>query len=164
MDGTAIGDGIANAVTRLKDSKAKSKVIILLTDGSNNRGEISPLTAAEIAKTFGIRVYTIGVGTNGTAPYPITYGGTTMYQNIPVEIDENTLQQIAQTADGQYYRATSNSKLKEVYEEIDKLEKTKLNVKDFSRKNEEFMPFALAAVLCILLELLLRLTILRRIP
>lgn len=164
MDGTAIGDGIANAITRLKDSKAKSKVIILLTDGSNNRGEISPLTAAEIAKTFGIRVYTIGVGTNGTAPYPITYGGTTMYQNIPVEIDENTLQQIAQTADGQYYRATSNSKLKEVYEEIDKMEKTKLNVKDFSRKNEEFMPFALAAALCILLEMLLRLTLLRRIP
>jgi len=165
MDGTAIGDGIANAVTRLKDSKAKSKVIILLTDGSNNRGTISPLTAAEIAKTFGIRVYTIGVGTNGTAPYPFqTYAGTVIYQNVPVEIDENTLQQIAQTADGQYYRATSNSKLKEVYEEIDKLEKTKLNVKDFSRKNEEFMPFALAAVLCILLELLLRLTILRRIP
>jgi Ca-activated chloride channel family protein len=164
MDGTAIGDGIANAVTRLKDSQAKSKVIILLTDGSNNRGEISPLTAAEIAKTFGIRVYTIGVGTNGTAPYPIQAYGRTIYQNIPVEIDENTLQQIAQTADGQYYRATSNSKLKEVYEEIDKLEKTKLNVKDFSRKNEEFMPFALAAMLCILLELLLRLTLLRRIP
>lgn len=164
MDGTAIGDGVANAVTRLKDSQAKSKVIILLTDGSNNRGEISPLTAAEIAKTFGIRVYTIGVGTNGTAPYPIQAYGRTIYQNIPVEIDENTLQQIAQTADGQYYRATSNSKLKEVYEEIDKLEKTKLNVKDFSRKNEEFMPFALAAMLCILLELLLRLTLLRRIP
>ena len=164
MDGTAIGDGIANAVTRLKDSQAKSKVIILLTDGSNNRGEISPLTAAEIAKTFGIRVYTIGVGTNGTAPYPIQAYGRTIYQNIPVEIDENTLQQIAQTADGQYYRATSNSKLKEVYEEIDKLEKTKLNVKDFSRKNEEFMPFALAAMLCILLELLFRLTLLRRIP
>ena len=164
MDGTAIGDGVANAVTRLKDSQAKSKVIILLTDGSNNRGEISPLTAAEIAKTFGIRVYTIGVGTNGTAPYPIQAYGRTIYQNIPVEIDENTLQQIAQTADGQYYRATSNSKLKEVYEEIDKLEKTKLNVKDFSRKDEEFMPFALAAMLCILLELLLRLTLLRRIP
>ena len=164
MDGTAIGDGVANAVTRLKDSQAKSKVIILLTDGSNNRGEISPLTAAEIAKTFGIRVYTIGVGTNGTAPYPIQAYGRTIYQNIPVEIDENTLQQIAQTADGQYYRATSNSKLKEVYEEIDKLEKTKLNVKDFSRKNEEFIPFALAAMLCILLELLLRLTLLRRIP
>lgn len=163
-DGTAIGDGIANAVSRLKESKAKSKVIILLTDGSNNRGEISPLTAAEIAKTFGIRVYTIGVGTNGQAPYPVhTFAGT-QYVSVDVEIDENTLQQIAATANGQYYRATSNTKLKEVYEQIDKLENTKLNVKDFSRKNEEFQPFALAAVLCILLELLLRLTILRRIP
>lgn len=163
-DGTAIGDGIANAVTRLKDSKAKSKAIILLTDGSNNRGEISPLTAAEIAKTFGIRVYTIGVGTNGTAPYPVTAYGVKQYVQVEVEIDENTLQQIAQTADGQYYRATSNSKLKEVYEEIDKLEKTKLNVKDYSRKVEEFQPFAIAAILCLLLELLLRLTVLRRIP
>lgn len=163
-DGTAIGDGIANAVSRLKESKAKSKVIILLTDGSNNRGEISPLTAAEIAKTFGIRVYTVGVGTNGQAPYPVQTFAGTQYVSVDVEIDENTLQQIAATADGQYYRATSNTKLKEVYEQIDKLEKTKLNVKDFSRKNEEFQPFALAAVLCILLELLLRLTILRRIP
>lgn len=163
-DGTAIGDGIANAVTRLKDSKAKSKVIILLTDGSNNRGTISPLTAAEIAKTYGIRVYTIGVGTNGTAPYPYQAYGVKQYVQVEVEIDENTLQQIAQTADGQYYRATSNSKLKEVYEEIDKLEKTKLNVKDYSRKVEEFQPFAIAAILCLLLELLLRLTILRRIP
>lgn len=163
-DGTAIGDGIANAVSRLKDSKAKSKVIILLTDGSNNRGEISPLTAAEIAKTYGIRVYTIGVGTNGTAPYPVQSYGVTQYVNVPVEIDENMLQQIAKTSDGEYYRATSNSKLKEVYEQIDKLEKTKLNVKDFSRKNEEFQPFAIAALLCVLLELLLRLTILRRIP
>ena len=163
-DGTAIGDGIANAVTRLKDSKAKSKVIILLTDGSNNRGEISPLTAAEIAKTYGIRVYTIGVGTNGTAPYPVQAYGVKQYVQVEVEIDENTLQQIAQTADGQYYRATSNSKLKEVYEEIDKLEKTKLNVRDYSRKVEEFQPFAIAAILCLLFELLLRLTILRSIP
>lgn len=163
-DGTAIGDGIANAVTRLRESKAKSKVIILLTDGSNNKGEISPLTAAEIAKTFGIRVYTIGVGSNGTAPYPVkTYAGT-QYVNVPVEIDENTLQQIASTSNGQYYRATSNSKLKEVYEEIDKLERTKLNVKKFSRRNEEFQPFALAAILCLLLEILLRLTVLRKVP
>lgn len=163
-DGTAIGLGIANAVCRLKDSKAKSKVIILLTDGSNNRGDISPLTAAEIAKTYGIRVYTIGVGSNGTAPYPYPTMGGVQYINMPVEIDENTLQQIAKTADGQYYRATSNSKLKEVYEEIDKLEKTKLNVKDFSRKTEEYMPFALWAMICVVLEVLLRLTILRRIP
>lgn len=163
-DGTAIGDGIANAVTRLKDSKAKSKVIILLTDGSNNCGEISPLTAAEIANTFGIRVYTIGVGSNGTAPYPVQAYGTTQYVQVEVEIDETTLRQIASTANGRYYRADSNSKLREVYEEIDKLEKTKLNVQEFSRKNEEYQPFALAAALCIILELLLRLTILRRIP
>lgn len=163
-DGTAIGMGIANAVTRLKDSKAKSKVIILLTDGSNNRGDISPLTAAEIAKTYGIRVYTIGVGTNGTAPYPYQGFGGTQYVQVPVEIDENTLMQIAETADGQYYRATSNSKLKEVYAEIDKLERTKLNVKDFSRKTEEYMPFALWVMVCLILEVLLRLTLLRRIP
>ena len=147
-DGTAVGMGIANAVTRLKDSKAKSKVIILLTDGTNNRGDISPLTAAEIAKSFGIRVYTIGVGTNGMAP----------------EIDEKTLTQIAGTTDGNYFRATSNSKLKEVYEEIDKLEKTKLSVKEFSKRQEEYRWFALGAFLCVLLEVLLRNTILKKIP
>lgn len=163
-DGTAIGLGIANAVSRLKDSKAKSKVIILLTDGSNNRGDISPLTAAEIAKTYGIRVYTIGVGTNGTAPYPYQGFGGTRYVQVPVEIDESTLIQIAETADGQYYRATSNSKLKEVYDEIDKLERTKMNVKNLSRKSEEYWPFALWAMVCLLLEVLLRLTVLRRIP
>ena len=163
-DGTAIGLGIANAVSRLKESKAKSKVVILLTDGSNNRGDISPLTAAEIAKTYGIRVYTIGVGSNGTAPYPYQTLAGVQYVQMPVEIDENTLQQIAQTADGQYYRATSNSKLKEVYEEIDKLERTKLNVKDFSRKSEEYMIFAIWALVCVVLEVLLRLTVLRRIP
>ena len=141
-DGTAIGMGIANAVTRLKDSKAKSKVIILLTDGSNNRGDISPMTAAEIAKKFGIRVYTIGVGTNGTAPYPVqTYAGT-QYINTPVEIDEKTLTEIAGATNGNYFRATSNSKLKEVYQEIDKLEKTKLNVKEFSKREEEYQIFA----------------------
>ena len=113
-DGTAIGMGIANAVTRLKDSKAKSKVIILLTDGSNNKGDISPLTAAEIAKSFGIRVYTIGVGTNGMAPYPYPVGNTIQYINVPVETDEKTLTQIAGTTDGNYLRATSNSKRKEV--------------------------------------------------
>jgi Ca-activated chloride channel family protein len=163
-DGTAIGMGIANAVTRLKDSKAKSKVIILLTDGSNNRGDISPLTAAEIAKSFGVRVYTIGVGTNGTAPYPMSAYGRVQYVNIPVEVDEATLTQIAQTADGQYYRATSNSKLKEVYQEIDKLERTKLHVKEFSKREEAYLPFALVAFLCVLLEFLLRNSILKRIP
>ena len=163
-DGTAIGLGIANAVSRLKDSKAKSKVIILLTDGSNNSGDISPLMAAEIAKTYGIRVYTIGVGTNGTAPYPYQGFGGIRYMQVPVEIDENTLTQIAETADGHYYRATSNSKLKEVYEEIDKLERTRMNVKSLSRKTEEYWIFALWAMVCLLLEVLLRLTVLRRIP
>ncbi len=163
-DGTAIGMGLANSISRLKDSKAKSKVIILLTDGSNNRGDISPLTAVEIAKQFGIRVYTIGVGTNGTAPYPMpTYAGI-QYVNVPVEIDEQTLIQIAGTTNGNYFRATSNSKLEEVYREIDKLEKTKLNVKEFSKREEAYLPFALVAFLCILLELVLRNTVLKKIP
>ena len=159
-DGTAIGMGIANAVSRLKESRAKSKVIILLTDGSNNRGEISPEAAAEIAKQFGIRVYTIGVGTNGEAPYP--YNGHVV--NVPVEIDETTLNKIATITDGSYYRATSNSKLKEVYEKIDKLERTKLNVKEFSKREEEYAIFAIIAMAALLMELLLRYTVLKRIP
>ncbi|MEG1545629.1 MAG: VWA domain-containing protein [Bacteroidaceae bacterium] len=163
-DGTAIGMGIANAVTRLKDSKAKSKVIILLTDGTNNRGDISPLTAAEIAKSFGIRVYTIGVGTNGTAPYPYPTAAGIQYVNMPVEIDEPTLTKIAGTSDGNYFRATNNSKLKEVYKEIDKLERTKLNVKEYSKRQEEYQWFALIAFLCILGEVLLRNSILKKIP
>ena len=163
-DGTAIGMGLANAISRLKDSQAKSKVIILLTDGSNNRGEISPMTAADMAKSFGIRVYTIGVGTNGTAPYPIQGAFGKQYVNMAVEIDENVLRQIAQTANGQYYRATSNSKLKEVYEEIDKLERTKLQVKEFSKNQEEYQPLALALILCLLLSILLKQTVLRTIP
>ena len=159
-DGTAIGMGIANAVSRLKESKAKSKVIILLTDGSNNRGEISPEAAAEIAKQFGIRVYTIGVGTNGEAPYP--YNGHVV--NVPVEIDETTLNKIATITDGNFYRATSNTKLKEVYEKIDKLERTKLNVKEFSTREEEYELFAFIALMLLLFELILRFTVLRRIP
>ena len=163
-DGTALGMGLANAVSRLKDSKAKSKVIILLTDGVNNRGDISPLTAAEIAQKFGIRIYTIGLGTNGTAPYPMPTQFGTQYVQVPVEIDEKTLTQIAGTTDGNYFRATSNTKLKEVYKEIDKLEKTKLNVKEFSKREEEYEIFALLAFLCILLEIALRYTILKKIP
>ena len=163
-DGTAVGMGIANAATRLKDSKAKSKVIILLTDGSNNKGDISPLTAAEIAKSFGIRVYTIGVGTNGLAPYPYPTAAGVQYINMPVEIDETTLTQIAETTDGNYFRATSTSKLKEVYQEIDKLEKTKLNVKAYSKRQENYQPFALILFLCILGEVLLRNSILKKIP
>ena len=163
-DGTAIGMGLANAISRLKDSQAKSKVIILLTDGSNNRGEVSPMTGAEMAKSFGIRVYTIGVGTNGTAPYPVQGAFGKQYINMAVEIDENVLRQIAQTANGQYYRATSNSKLREVYEEIDKLERTKLQVKEFSKNQEEFQPFALLLLLCVLLSIVLKQTVLRTIP
>lgn len=163
-DGTAVGMGIANAVSRLKDSKSKSKVVILLTDGTNNKGDISPLTAADIAKSYGIRVYAIGVGTNGTAPYPYPTAAGVRYIQVPVEIDEATLTQIAKTTDGSYFRATSNSKLKEVYNEIDKLERTKLNVKAYSKRQESYQPFALILLLCILSEVLLRNSILKKIP
>ena len=163
-DGTAIGMGLASAVARLKDSKAKSKVVILLTDGSNNRGDISPLTAAEIAKSFGIRVYTIGVGTNGLARYPMPVAGGVQYIQVPVEIDTKTLQSIAQKTDGEFYRAKDTKSLHQVYQEIDKLEKTKLNVKKFSKRYEAFLPFALGAILALLLEILLRVTLLKRIP
>lgn len=163
-DGTAIGMGIANAVSRLKDSKAKSKVVILLTDGSNNRGDISPLTAAEIAKSFGVRVYTVGVGTNGTAPYPVQTPMGTQYLNQPVEIDETTLTQIASTSGGSYFRAKDEDELRQIYAEIDKLEKTKLNVKEFSKREEEYQLFAWIALACILLEVLLRNSVLKRIP
>lgn len=163
-DGTAIGMGLANAVSHLKSSKAKSKVIILLTDGSNNMGDISPLTAAEIARTYGIRIYTIGVGSNGMAAYPVPVGGTIQYISLPVEIDEKTLTQIAGITDGIYYRATTRSKLERIYKEIDKLEKTKLNVKSFNKRTEEYQPFALLALLCVLLEILLRQTVLKRLP
>ena len=163
-DGTAIGMGLANAVSRLKDSKAKSKVVILLTDGSNNRGDISPMTAAEIAKSFGIRVYTIGVGTNKVAPYPMPVAGGVQYVNIPVEIDTQTLKEIAQTTDGNFYRATSTAELKKIYRDIDKLEKTKMSVKHYAKLYEAYQPFALAALLVLLLEVLLRITWFRRIP
>ncbi len=163
-DGTAIGMGLANAVSRLKASKAKSKVVILLTDGSNNRGDISPMTAAEIAKSLGIRVYTIGVGTNKVAPYPMPVAGGVQYVNIPVEIDNQTLSEIAAATDGDFYRATNTKELRKIYQKIDQLEKSKLNVKQFSKKYEAFQPFAIIAVLALLLEILLRITIFRRIP
>ena len=163
-DGTAVGMGLANAVTRLKDSKAKSKVVILLTDGSNNAGEISPLTAAEIAKSLGIRVYTIGVGTNKVAPYPMPVAGGVQYVNIPVEIDTKTVAGIASKTDGQFYRATNNKELSRIYSDIDKLERSKLNVKKFSKRYEAFMPFAMAALITLLMEIVLRLTWFRRIP
>lgn len=164
QDGTAIGLGLANAVSRIKDSQAKSKVIILLTDGVNNTGEIAPVTAAEIAKTFGIRVYTIGVGTQGEALYPIPTAFGVQYQNVPVEIDEQVLKQIASTTGGQYFRATDNSSLKEIYSEIDQLEKTKISVQEFSKKQEEYKNWALLVFALLLIEVLLRNTVLRNIP
>lgn len=163
-DGTAIGMGLANAVSRLKESKAKSKVVILLTDGSNNRGDLSPMTAAEIAKSFGIRVYTIGVGTNKVAPYPMQVAGGVQYINIPVEIDTKMLNDIAAATDGDFYRATNNKELKQIYKEIDKLEKSKLNVKKYSKRYEAYQPYAIAAVILLLLEILLRITVFRRLP
>jgi Ca-activated chloride channel family protein len=163
-DGTAIGMGLANAVSRLKDSKAKSKVVILLTDGSNNRGDISPMTAAEIARSLGIRVYTIGVGTNKVAPYPMPVAGGVQYVNIPVEIDSKMLSEIAVATEGDFYSATNTKELRKIYQEIDQLEKSKLNVKKFSKKYEAYQPFAIIAVLALLLEILLRITIFRRIP
>jgi Ca-activated chloride channel family protein len=164
-DGTAIGVGLTNAITRLKDSDAISKVIILLTDGVNNQGSIDPLTAAELAKSFGIRAYTIGVGSMGTAPYPVQdVFGRTFLRDIPVEIDEATLQQIADMTNGKYFRATNNQKLREIYAEIDKLERSKIDVKEFSKKQEEYLWFAVSAAVLILIELLLRYTVLRKIP
>ena len=164
QDGTAIGLGLANAVSRIKDSQAKSKVIILLTDGVNNAGEIAPVTAAEIAKTFGIRVYAIGVGTKGMAPYPFQTAFGIQYQDVPVEIDEPTLKQIAATTGGQYFRATDNTSLKEIYSEIDKMEKTKISVQQYSKKQEEYKNWDLLLFALLLVEILLRNTLLRNIP
>lgn len=163
-DGTAIGSGLATAVARLTDSDALSRVVILLTDGVNNRGEIAPLTAAEIAKTYGIRVYAVGVGSHGTAPYPVQTPFGTRYQDMKVEIDEEVLKEIARITGGKYFRATDNDALKKVYEEIDQLEKTKIEVTEFSKKQEQFRRFAMIALVLIGLEVLLRTTFLRSIP
>jgi len=163
-DGTAIGNGLATAVARLKGSTAKSKVIILLTDGQNNRGEIAPVTASELAKTFGIRVYTIGVGTIGTAPYPVPTPFGTRIQNVPVKIDEETLQKIADTTDGKYFRATNNDKLIQIYKEIDKMEKSKIDVKKYSKKKEEYENFLLGGTLCLILGLFFKTTVFRNLP
>lgn len=163
-DGTAIGNGLATAVSRLKESNAISRVIILLTDGDNNRGEIAPVTAAELAKTYGIRVYTVGVGTMGTAPYPVQTPFGVQVRDMEVKIDEPTLQKIAETTDGKYFRATSNNKLAEIYKEIDKLEKTKMEVHEFSKKEEEYLKYAISGALLLILGLLLKITIFRNIP
>jgi Ca-activated chloride channel family protein len=164
-DGTAIGNGLATSVARLKDSEAISRVVILLTDGENNQGEVAPVTAAEIAKTFGIRVYTVGVGSIGTAPYPVQdQFGRTILRDMPVKIDEETLQEISSLTDGKYFRATSNTKLEEIYKEIDALEKSKIEIREFSRKSEEFMPFALLGALFLIASLFFRVTLFRSIP
>ena len=163
-DGTAIGMGLANAVSRLKDSKAKSRVVILLTDGSNNRGDLSPMTSAEIAQSLGVRVYTIGVGTNGTARYPLSVGGCVQYIQVPVEIDTKTLTDIANTTNGKFYRARNAEELREIYHEIDKLEKSKIEVLRYSRRYEDYQKYGLIALGALLLEILLRITIFRRIP
>lgn len=163
-DGTAIGLGLANAVNRMKDSPTKSKVVILLTDGSNNRGDIDPQTAAEIAKTFGIRVYAIGVGSYSDevrvpiyTPYGVQYG------TMRSEFDENTLRSIAHKTGGEYFRATDNKSLRSIYQQIDQLEKTKIRVREYSKRTEYFMPFLTAALLCLLLEVLIRFFVLRTI-
>lgn len=161
-DGTAIGLGLATAISRIKDSDAVSRVIILLTDGVNNMGEIAPVTAAEIARTFGIRVYTIGVGTRGTAPYPVQTPGGTIYQNMPVEIDEDVLNEISSMTGGRYFRATDNKSLVSIYEEIDKMERSKTDIQEYSMKREEFLPFGIAAALLLFLEILVRKLFLRK--
>jgi Ca-activated chloride channel family protein len=163
-DGTAIGDGLATSINRLKESDAISKVIILITDGVNNSGSIDPLSAAEIAKIYGLRIYTIGVGTMGMAPYPVQTPFGIQLQNMEVKIDEEILKQVAEATGGKYFRATSNRKLKEIYEEIDKLEKSKIDVTEFSRRHEEFLPLALLALLFVGLEILLRNTVFRTTP
>jgi Ca-activated chloride channel family protein len=163
-DGTAIGDGLGLAVYHLKKSKALSKVIILLTDGINNTGSLDPMTAAEIAKKFGIRVYTIGVGTKGMAPYPFMTPYGIQYQNAEVQIDEDLLKKIAEFTGGNYFRATNKEKLRDVYQQIDKMEKSKIDVTRFSKGKPEFLIFAIGAALCIFLELMIQYLFLKRIP
>jgi len=163
-DGTAIGDGLATAVNRLKESKAKSKVIILLTDGINNMGSIDPQSAAEIAELYGIRIYTIGVGTMGTALFPIRTQLGTQYQRMEVQIDEALLQKISALTNGKYFRATNKQKLQDVYKEIDRLEKSKIDVTEFSRKKEEFLPFVIFALLFLTLEFVIRFVVLKLVP
>ena len=165
QDGTAIGDGLATSINRIKEGKAKSKSIILLTDGSNNTGNVAPITAAEIAKQLGIKVYTIGIGTNGTAPYPQeNMFGRIEYVNLPVVIDEVTLRTIAETTGGKYFRATGNNVLKEIFAEIDRLEKTKMDLRNFRSTEDDYLPWAIAALSLFGLIVLLRYTVLRTIP
>ena len=163
-DGTAIGNGLATAVARLKDSDARSRVIILLTDGDNNSGEIAPETAAQIAKTYGMRVYTIGVGANGMAPYPVMTPWGVELQNVPVVINEQLLTDIATSTGGRYFRATDNTKLAEIYSEIGKMEKARTTIDSFPVYKELFLGYAVAALVLLILELLLRIFVLKRLP
>ena len=163
-DGTAIGNGLATAVARMKDSDAKSRVVILLTDGVNNRGEVSPYMAAEIAKTYGVRVYTIGVGKEGMAPYPVMTPWGVEVQNVRVEIDEDLLADIAESTGGRYFRATDNTKLSEIYSEINRMEKARTTVDSFPIYKELFGKYALAALLALMLELLFNWFVIRRLP
>ena len=163
-DGTAIGNAIANGVNRLKDSNAKSRVIILLTDGVNNAGEVDPISAAEIAETFGIRIYTIGVGTRGEAPYPVQTPFGTRYQMVPVEIDETILKKIADISGGEYFRATDNRTLENIYNKIDKMEKTKIEITSYRNAKELFAGWISVGFLLLLLELIVSKTILRKLP
>lgn len=164
-DGTAIGDGIATALNRLKEGKAKSKSIILLTDGSNNTGVIAPVTASEVAKELGVKIYTIGIGTNGNAPYPVqTLTGRIEFQPQPVVIDEATLRTVAESTGGKYFRATGNRVLEDVFSEIDALEKTQMDVRHFSHTEDNYILWAWLAFGFFALELVLRYTVLRSIP
>jgi Ca-activated chloride channel homolog len=163
-DGTAIGNAIANGVNRLKDSDTKSKIIILLTDGVNNAGEVDPVSAAEIAKTFGIRIYTIGVGTKGNAPFPVQTPFGIRYQMAPVEIDEAVLQKISNITDGQYFRATDNQTLEDIYNKIDKLEKTRIEVTSYRNAKELFYGWLGSGIFMLFLEVSLSRTVLRKIP
>lgn len=164
QDGTAIGNAIANGVNRLKESDAKSRIIILLTDGVNNAGEVDPRSAADIAKAFGIRIYTIGVGTRGEAPYPVQTPFGTRYQMVPVEIDEALLNEIADMTGGQYFRATNNRALAEIYEKIDKLEKTKIEITSYKNASEKYHSWLWGGLILLLFELGLSRTILRKLP
>lgn len=164
-DGTAIGMGLATAVNRIKESRADSKVIILLTDGVNNQGEIGPVTAAELAATYGIRVYTVGIGSMGQAPFPVQdMFGRSIVQNMEVEIDEEVLKKIAVLTEGKYFRATNKEKLKMIYSEIDHMEKTQLDVKQFSKRKDEYFMWLVGGIVLIGLETILRYTVLRTIP
>jgi Ca-activated chloride channel family protein len=163
-DGTAIGMALATALNRLRESKAKSRVVILLTDGQNNRGELDPVTAAQAAQALGIRVYTVGAGTRGTAPYPVQTPFGKRYQNVPVDVDEDMLRQIATLTGGKYFRATSEKSLREIYHEIDQLERSSVDVQEYRRVAEMFTPWLAGALLCVVFEMLLSVTWLRKLP